>query len=118
MRTFIGLRNRRLLVRIQLGVLQTTQGKHTMPRNPKKPQHDLRNDLRSTIGRNVAHYRQAAGWTQAELADRLHIHRISVSRLETGDYLPSLELAFLIADLFRIAADDLRTLRTAPAKSA
>ncbi|MDQ2737661.1 MAG: helix-turn-helix transcriptional regulator [Actinomycetota bacterium] len=44
--------------------------------------------------------REAAGWTQGTLADRLEVSRQTVNALETGRYDPSLPLAFRIAALF------------------
>ena len=44
--------------------------------------------------------REAQGWSQGELADRLEVSRQTVNALETGKYDPSLPLAFRIARLF------------------
>jgi putative transcriptional regulator len=44
--------------------------------------------------------RDAHGWTQSALADRLDVSRQTVNALETGRYDPSLPLAFRIARLF------------------
>jgi putative transcriptional regulator len=44
--------------------------------------------------------RDARGWTQGALADRLEVSRQTVNALETGRYDPSLPLAFRIARLF------------------
>lgn len=44
--------------------------------------------------------REARGWTQGALADRLDVSRQTVNALETGRYDPSLPLAFRIARLF------------------
>jgi len=44
--------------------------------------------------------REARGWTQAALAERLEVSRQTVVALETGKYDPSLPLAFRIAHLF------------------
>jgi putative transcriptional regulator len=52
----------------------------------------LRNRLRAL--------REARGWTQGALADRLDVSRQTVNALETGRYDPSLPLAFRIARLF------------------
>ena len=45
--------------------------------------------------------REREGWSQGELAERLHVSRQTVNALETGKYDPSLPLAFRIARLFR-----------------
>ncbi|HEV2111347.1 MAG TPA: helix-turn-helix transcriptional regulator [Gammaproteobacteria bacterium] len=39
-------------------------------------------------------------WTQAELAERLHVSRQTINALETGKYAPGLPLAFRIARMF------------------
>jgi putative transcriptional regulator len=39
-------------------------------------------------------------WSQAELAERLHVSRQTVNAIETEKYDPSLPLAFAIAKLF------------------
>jgi putative transcriptional regulator len=39
-------------------------------------------------------------WSQQDLAERLGVSRQSVNAIETGNYDPSLPLAFRIADLF------------------
>ena len=46
--------------------------------------------------------RTERGWSQAELAERLHVSRQTVNAIETGKYDPSLPLAFTIARLFRL----------------
>ena len=44
--------------------------------------------------------REARGWSQGELAERLEVSRQTVNALETGKYDPSLPLAFRIAREF------------------
>ena len=44
--------------------------------------------------------REARGWSQGALAERLEVSRQTVNALETGKYDPSLPLAFRIAALF------------------
>ena len=44
--------------------------------------------------------RDARGWSQGELAERLEVSRQTVNAIETGKYDPSLPLAFRIAKLF------------------
>jgi putative transcriptional regulator len=63
--------------------------------------------------------REARGWTQAALADRLDVSRQTVNALETGRYDPSLPLAFRLARLFdqpieAIFEPEDETTRTAP----
>ena len=51
--------------------------------------------------------REAQGWSQGELAERLEVSRQTINALETGKYDPSLPLAFRIARLFRSRIEDL-----------
>ena len=44
--------------------------------------------------------RAERNWSQAELADRLHVSRQTVNAIETGRFDPSLPLAFRIARTF------------------
>ena len=51
--------------------------------------------------------RDARGWSQGELAERLEVSRQTVNALETGKYDPSLPLAFRIARLFEGRIEDI-----------
>lgn len=46
-------------------------------------------------------------WTQADLADRLHVTRQTINAIEKGKYDPSLALAFKIAALFGLAIEEI-----------
>jgi putative transcriptional regulator len=48
----------------------------------------------------IRELRQARGWAQGELGERLGVSRQTINALETGKYDPSLPLAFRIARLF------------------
>jgi putative transcriptional regulator len=50
--------------------------------------------------------REAQGWSQGELGERLEVSRQTVNALETGKYDPSLPLAFRIARLFQLRIED------------
>ncbi len=45
-------------------------------------------------------------WSQADLAERLHVSRQTINAIETGKYDPSLSLAFHIAKLFAMSIED------------
>ena len=51
--------------------------------------------------------REAQGWSQGELAERLEVSRQTINALETGKYDPSLPLAFRIARLFDGRIEDI-----------
>ncbi len=46
-------------------------------------------------------------WSQAELAERLAVSRLTVNAVETGRYEPSLGLAFRIAQLFGVSIEEI-----------
>ena len=49
----------------------------------------------------VRELREARGWSQGELAERLEVSRQTINAIETGKYDPSLPLALKLARLFR-----------------
>ena len=50
--------------------------------------------------------RTERGWSQAGLADRLEVSRLTINAIETGRYDPSLPLAFKIARQFKLKIED------------
>jgi len=59
------------------------------------------------VKNRVRERREAQGWSQGELADRLEVSRQTINAIETGKYDPSLPLAFKLARLF---AEPIETL--------
>jgi len=55
------------------------------------------------VGRELRRLRQAAGQTQAELAEIIGVARPNLTQWERGKYLPSAENARLLDDHFRVA---------------
>ncbi|WP_110928791.1 helix-turn-helix domain-containing protein [Bacillus massiliglaciei] len=51
--------------------------------------------------------REKKGWSQAELAEQIHVSRQSVSKWETGKNYPSIEVIIDLSDLFGITIDEL-----------
>ena len=51
--------------------------------------------------------RAERNWSQADLAERLHVSRQTINAIETEKYDPSLPLAFKIAELFALAIEDI-----------
>ncbi|WP_107839134.1 helix-turn-helix domain-containing protein [Metasolibacillus meyeri] len=51
--------------------------------------------------------REKKGWSQAELAEKIHVSRQSVSKWETGKNYPSIEVIIELSDLFGITIDEL-----------
>jgi len=59
------------------------------------------------VNNRLRELREAQGWSQGELAERLEVSRQTINALETGKYDPSLPLAFRIARLFHSRIEDL-----------
>ena len=55
----------------------------------------------------VRQLRQAAGLTQQQLADLVHVSSRTIISLEKGQYSPSLMLAYRIALVFRTTVEEL-----------
>lgn len=60
-----------------------------------------------TFGERVKSEREKKGWSQAELAEKIHVSRQSVSKWETGKSLPSIEVLIDLSDLFGITIDEM-----------
>lgn len=52
-------------------------------------------------------YRAMHNLTQEQLADKLDVSRQTVIAIESNKYLPSLGLAFKIANLFKVKVEDI-----------
>ncbi|NLM38523.1 MAG: helix-turn-helix transcriptional regulator [Firmicutes bacterium] len=62
------------------------------------------------MGQFVCHlkkYRQLAGLTQEELAEKVQVRRETISRLEAGKYNPSLKLAIDISRAVKAPIEDI-----------
>ena len=57
---------------------------------------------RGRVTNRIRKLREAAGMTQAELADRVGATRQTIIAVEAEKYAPSLELAFRLAKAFRM----------------
>ena len=51
--------------------------------------------------------REAEGWSQGDLAERIGVSRQSINAIETGKYDPSLPLAFRLANLFGLGIEEI-----------
>jgi transcriptional regulator with XRE-family HTH domain len=60
-----------------------------------------------SLGRRIAARRNALGWTQQELAERLGASRAAVSHLEAGLTVPSERTVALLAGMFKCEAWEL-----------
>lgn len=59
------------------------------------------------IGRFLAKLRKEQGWTQMQLGERLGITGKTVSRWETGTYLPPAEMLLLLSELYGISINEI-----------
>ena len=59
----------------------------------------------------VKELRTAAGMTQQQLAERVHVSSRTIISLEKELYNPSLLLAYRIAELFGVTVEDLYCLK-------
>lgn len=59
------------------------------------------------LGQNMARHRRIRGWTQQELAEKVGIDSVTISRLETGTSLPSLVRLAEIADVLKVSLGEL-----------
>ena len=51
--------------------------------------------------------REKRGWSQTDLAEKIHVSRQSVSKWETGKNYPSIEVIIDLSDLFGITIDEM-----------
>ena len=54
----------------------------------------------------IKELRTTVGWTQEQLSEKLGVSRQTVISIENGRYNPSLELAYKIAQLFRLSIEE------------
>lgn len=59
----------------------------------------------------VKELRNAAGLTQQQLADMVHVSSRTVISIEKGKYSPSLMLAYRMAEVFGVTVEELCCLR-------
>ena len=53
----------------------------------------------------IIHHRKKNGWSQEELAEKVHVSRQSVSKWESAQSVPDLEKILLLANLFGVTTD-------------
>jgi putative transcriptional regulator len=67
------------------------------------------NEMKIVTTNNVKKYRETAGLTQAELAERVGTKRITIASLEREKYEPSVGLAMRLAKTFNCTVEDIFT---------
>ena len=64
-------------------------------------------ELRAVFASNLIRLRSAAGWTQAELGERLHYSDQSVSKWERAEAIPDALVLKTMGELFSVTVDEL-----------
>ena len=59
------------------------------------------------IKTNVKAYRAAAGLTQQQLAEKVHVSARTIISIEKGQYNPSLMLSYRMAKVFGVTVEEL-----------
>lgn len=67
----------------------------------------IEHTLQSIIGGNVAKYRESAGLTQAQLAERVGISTAFISRMERGQKMMKVHTLYVIAQALNVSCDAL-----------
>lgn len=62
---------------------------------------------KKTIKNRLKVYRAAYNLTQEQLAEKAGVTRQTINAVEQGKYLPSLELAFKLAEIFNVRIEDI-----------
>ena len=63
--------------------------------------------MAEALGNRLREKREAAGWTQAELAERNGVSRKTVNTVENGVFIPSTVVALKLAGALGCAVEDL-----------
>ncbi|GAA0293178.1 putative transcriptional regulator [Gracilibacillus halotolerans] len=69
----------------------------------------MKKDFGDSISNKVYEYRVLARMTQKELADKVGVSKQTIFVMEKGNYVPTLLLAFRIADFFEVDVNDIFT---------
>jgi putative transcriptional regulator len=63
--------------------------------------------LAETLGTRLREAREAKGWTQAELAERIGVSRKTVNTVENGVFVPSTVIALKLAAALECRVEEL-----------
>lgn len=64
-------------------------------------------EINQKIAKNLAYYRKAAGYTQAELAEKINYSDKSISKWESAGGVPDVYILMQLAKLYKVTLDDL-----------
>ncbi len=74
---------------------------------PKKTRDARTTDIGVRIGRNIKIARTRLGLTQSQIAEKLDVENVTISRIETGAQLPSIDRLGEIAKLLQVSLSSL-----------
>lgn len=69
----------------------------------------MKKDFGDSISNKVYEYRVLARMSQQEVAEKVGVSKQTIFVMEKGNYVPTLLLAFRIADLFKVDVNDIFT---------
>lgn len=69
----------------------------------------MKKDFGDSISNKVYEYRVLARMSQQELAEKVGVSKQTIFVMEKGNYVPTLLLAFRIADFFKVDVNDVFT---------
>ena len=64
-------------------------------------------EINEKIAKNLTYYRKQAGYTQAELAEKINYSDKSVSKWEQGNGVPDIYILMRLAELYHVTVNDL-----------
>ncbi len=64
-------------------------------------------EINQKIAKNLAHFRKTAGFTQAELAEKINYSDKSISKWESGNGVPDIYVLIQLAELYGVTVDTL-----------
>lgn len=65
------------------------------------------------LGNNLIALRKMKKMTQGDLADKLGVSRQTISKWETGDSIPDMEMGMKLADILQVSLDELMNYSSA-----
>lgn len=65
------------------------------------------------LGNNLIALRKMKKMTQEDLADKLGVSRQTISKWETGDSIPDMEMGMKLADILQVSLDELMNYSSA-----
>lgn len=64
-------------------------------------------NLKNLFGKRIRELRKKAGYTQEELSCKVDVDSKSISRIETGKFLPFLDLLYRLSQVFNVEYNEM-----------